>query len=135
MSRQERYGTRDLTFSGWHRTLPDYCTTIDIDFLEYCKICRAPLGLIEIARDVGQAYKPTTVMEQLAKKAGVQAYLILYKLEENGIGTCRMAQIYPNKTRLFTMTPEEVADTIRGIHSVCTQCCHDESKAGNAHGA
>lgn len=122
MSRHERYGTRDLTFSGWHRTLPDYCTAIDLDFLEYCQKCRHPLALIELARDVGQAHKPTTVMENLAKKAGIPAFLIMYSLGENGLGQCRVARIYPDKTALYVASLEWVAQTICRLHSPCPAC-------------
>jgi len=123
MSRWERYGTRDITFSGWHRTLPDYCTAIDIDFLEYCQKCRNPLALIEIAQDVGQSHKPTRIMEELAKKADIEAYLILYKKAESGIGDCRIARIWPNRTQMHNVTVDQVALTIRRIHQ---RCCAGE---------
>lgn len=79
MSRDERYGTRDLTFSRWHRyALSDRVTAIDLDLMEYCRRCRMPLCLIETARDVGQDAKPTIVMERLAQASNVVAVCILY---------------------------------------------------------
>ena len=120
MSRLERYGTRDLTFSNWHRSLSDDATCIDIDFCEYCSKCRKPLALIELARDVGQAYKPTTVLANLAKQAGIPAYLILYSLDpeaEHGIGACRVRTVAPKQTALITTSIAAVGRSIERIHS------------------
>jgi hypothetical protein len=79
MSRYERSGVRDLTFSRWHRyALGDHVTAIDVDLLEYCQRCRAPLCLIESARDVGQADKPTTVLAALSAVTGIPALCVLY---------------------------------------------------------
>ena len=119
MSRYERYGTRDLTFSQWHRSLPNHCTAIDVDFLEYCQRCRAPLALIELARDVGQAFKPTTVLERLAERAGIRGYVVLYKLDPaapHGIGDCRVGRIYPQKSALTSVTLDAVGAHIQRIH-------------------
>lgn len=120
MSRWERYGTRDLTFSNWHRTaLPDYCSVIDLDFLEYCHRCRKPLALIELARDVGQKHKPTRVMEELAKLAGIEAYLIIWQKVGDSVGDCRMARIWPNRTELHSVSADRVALVIKCIHQRC----------------
>lgn len=79
MSRDERYGTRDLTFSRWHRyALADRVTAIDLDMIEYCQRCRMPLCLIETARDIGQPGKSTIVMAELARAANVIAICVLY---------------------------------------------------------
>lgn len=81
MSRYERYGTRSLVYSKWHRFfLGDREPMIDLDGIEYCteRSCSRPLVLIETARDVGQASKPTTVLRRLAEQAGVLALCVLY---------------------------------------------------------
>ena len=120
MSRQERYGTRDLTFSQWHRTLSDDATCIDLDLLEYCRRCRQPLAFLELARDVGQAFKPTTVLERLAKKAEVPAFLIMYELlsqtNTTTIGDCRVRRVYPDPTGFKILTITEVGRWIESIH-------------------
>lgn len=119
MSRYERFGTRDLTFSSWHRSLPNSCTAIDIDFLEYCQRCRAPLALIELARDVGQDFKATTVMERLAECANVRAYLVLYELDEGekyGMGRCRVSRVWPDRTPLKRHSLDAVGRLIVRIH-------------------
>lgn len=111
MSRDERYGTRDLTFSRWHRyALPDRVTAIDLDMIEYCQRCRMSLCLIETARDVGQPGKPTLVMAELARAANVIAVCILYTPDgtectcqrqkkvpgcRHGIEKVRFRRVYP----------------------------------------
>ena len=95
MSRQERYGTRDLTYSKWHRTLADDLTYIDVDALEYCQRCREPLALIEIARDVGQSFKATPVLRKLAARAGVPAYCALYRIEDDTVVSFRVRKLVP----------------------------------------
>ena len=126
MSRQERSGARDLTFSRWHRTLPDFCTCIDLDFLEYCRKCRAPLALIEIASGHHGQIKPTTVLRALATQANIRAYLVLYDLDESaphGINpNVRVQRIMPNKSELRTMLLGTFGEHIAAIHCA-HQCC------------
>jgi hypothetical protein len=141
MSRHERYGTRDLTYSRWHRyALDDDITMIDIDALEYCRRCRMGLALIETARDVGQAVKPVTVLKRHAQAANVLALVILYTPSaepcacngngriagcRHGIDVMRVRQIYPKERRLWTsMQPAEFAGWLHTLHlnhrrSVC----------------
>lgn len=119
MTRYERFGERDLTFSQWHRTLPNRCTCIDIDFLEYCQRCRAPLALIEIARDVGQPHKSTVVMQKLAEAAGIVAYVVIYTKDSTsvgGIGACRIAEVAPNRSTLTPVSSATVGQLIEDIH-------------------
>ncbi len=134
--RQEKYGSRDLTFSQWHRTLSDACTAIDLDFIEYCNSCKAPLALIETARDVGQ-YKPTTILKGVAERTGVKAYLILWqkqvsldlldcpacggsgKIQRSQIGQSRVKRIHPNGVAIESYSPEQLAAFMEAIHANC----------------
>jgi hypothetical protein len=95
----ERYGTRDLSFSAFHREASlarfvgleraKLISTIDIDFapalaptlwIEYREHDRQVLCLVETSIDTGrQDHKPATVITALAKRARVPAYLILYQ--------------------------------------------------------
>lgn len=111
MSRDERYGNRDLTFSRWHRyALPARVTAIDLDMIEYCQRCRMPLCLTETARDVGQDSKNTLVMSRLAQTANVIAVCVLYTPDgtecrctsnqrasdcSHGIEKVRFRRVYP----------------------------------------
>jgi len=66
MAEREKYGVRSLEYSRWHRTdsvhrflgleRAHHLPMIDLDALEYCRLCSQPLLLIETARDVGQRY-------------------------------------------------------------------------------
>lgn len=121
MSREERTGERDLTISAWHRTLPDCCTAIDVDFLEYCQHCHAPLALIELARGHHNSMKPTTVLEHLAAAAGIRAYLILYDLNRNGdfglAPTMRVRMVHPQRSALTEVSVAAVGRLIERIHT------------------
>jgi hypothetical protein len=54
---------------------------IDIDSVEICsnKGCWQPLAIIENVYDVGKYNKYTTVVEFIAEKLGIPAYLVYYK--------------------------------------------------------
>jgi len=125
MSMDERYGTRDLTFSTWHRyALPARATAIDLDLIEYCQRCRMPLCLIESARDIGQDSKPTIVLQELAKIANVVAICVLYTPDgtrclcrhgriadgcTHGISSFRVRQVHPADEPFETWQPWELA--------------------------
>lgn len=120
MSRQERTGLRDLSFSRWHRSLPNRCSALDIDLVEYCGICSAPLALIETTAGVG--FKPTTVLRALAARAGLPAYLVQVHIDEAAqigspgrILSCRLEQVYPSRSVLANELAN-VADLITALH-------------------
>lgn len=120
MSRQERYGDRDLTFSAWHRTLSNDCTAIDVDFLEYCRYCRTPLALIEIARDVGQETKPTSVLAKLGERADVPVYCVLYTASDGRVVAARMRRVQPSPTKFRSMSEQDLRATITRFHDRCS---------------
>ena len=145
MSRHARYASkdgtpsRDYTYSKWHRlALPDSCTMIDLDGLEYCQRCRMPLLLVEVARDVGQPAKHTIVMERLAQAANVQAIVVLYTQSEcrctrshidqgcsHGIGSIRARRIYPEKDEHWcAMTSQALSGWIQWVHSSHLDVAH-----------
>ena len=132
MSRYERYETRDLTFSRWHRyALNDRVTAIDLDMVEYCRRCRMPLALIETARDVGQGRKTTAVMNEVARLLNVVAWCVLYTPTDkpcrcngrfridgcvHGISVMRVRQAYPNDDRFQPWRPAEFAAHLTLLH-------------------
>lgn len=131
MSRDERYGQRDLTFSRWHRyALPDRVTAIDLDMIEYCQRCRMPLCLIETARDVGQESKSTTVMRELAQAANVVAVCVLYTPSgecrclrnrkapgcHHGIEEIRFRRVYPIEEPFERQQAWELAAWLTLLH-------------------
>lgn len=88
----EHTGRRDLIYSGWHRRASTrrfigkeqarFLAMIDLDgaiFAEYEDGSKEPLVLIETARDVGQEWKSARVTANLARRAGLPAYVVLYE--------------------------------------------------------
>jgi len=67
-------------YSEWHRQ-HENCAMIDIDSVEIClnKGCWQPLAIIETVYDVGKYNKYTNIVEFIAEKLGIPAYLVYYK--------------------------------------------------------
>ena len=95
MAQEEVYGTRDRIYSAWHRRMStrrfvgiekaQTLAMIDLDaslYVEYDDKTKEPIAIMEIARDVGQISKTSTVTRNLARKAGLLAYTVLYKPSE-----------------------------------------------------
>lgn len=100
---EEKYGSRDLAYSAWHRrnSISRYPIVgmrnagllgmIDIDavyYVEYRDVDRMPIAIVETAIDVGQKYKPATVTTNIARywrngNNTLSAYCLLYKLADN----------------------------------------------------
>ena len=96
MSQEEIYNTRDRTYSAWHRRLStgryvgieraQLLAMIDLDasiYVEYDDGTKEPLALIETAKDVGQKYKTASVTLNLAKRASLPCFVLLYKISDN----------------------------------------------------
>lgn len=131
MSRYERLGTRDLTFSNWHRQLSDRVTMIDLDALEYCRRCRMPLALIETAYDKGQE-KATIVLERLAQTANVPAFCVLWTPSDDqcltpgqkcdvagcahGIAAFRFRRVFPDRTGWTQTEPKHFGAWLTRLH-------------------
>jgi hypothetical protein len=132
MSRYERYETRDLTFSRWHRyALTDRVTAIDLDMIEYCRRCRMPLALIETARDIGQPRKPAPVMREVARLLNVVAWTVLYTPTAepcrcngrfridgcvHGIEAMRIQQVHPTDVPFEDWQPGEFGARLTLLH-------------------
>lgn len=103
MAQEEIFGTRNQSYSQWHRaqSISRYIEPwkarllglIDLDHIIYVEYddsfaprtqkCRRPLALIEAAIDKGQNFKSAEVTAQLAEMAGIPAFVVLYSLSEN----------------------------------------------------
>ncbi len=79
MARYNYFNSGDH-YSEWHR-IHEGIAMIDIDSVEICsnKGCWQPLAIIENVYDVGKYNKYTTVVEFIAEKLGIPAYLVYYK--------------------------------------------------------
>jgi hypothetical protein len=143
----ERSDERDLTYSRWHRPeairrfLPyedaEALTCIDVDAVEACGDCSRPLALFELARDVGQAWKATTIVAELARLANVPAYLVLYRVAGDDIARFRTRQVAPRRSRELELAPAEYAAWLQSLRerhtcaaAVPTPACHHRPKPG-----
>lgn len=133
MTLQERSGERDLAYSRWHRpesigrflprTQARTLTAIDVDSIEVCQACSRPLMLLEVARDVGQTFKPTTILVELARRSDVPAALVFYLAGPDGdIARFRVRQLAPNRTRELVLYPREYAAWLQSLRErhTCT---------------
>lgn len=142
MAQEEKWGTRDRTYSEWHRRmstqrfvgieLAQTLAMIDLDaalFVEYDDSTKEPLCLIETARYRGHTHKVATVTQKLAKRTNpiVPAYVLLYETgnERNpaapdhfDIVSFYYRRIWPTPEANFKkVTPQEWAEglcTLRG---------------------
>lgn len=135
MSHEEKYGTRDRSYSAWHRRLStrrfigiesaQLLAMIDLDaslYVEYDDGTKEPLALIETARDVGQEYKTATVTKKLAERANMPCFVLLYKTSDKpnpadpawkDISEFRVKRLWPKPEQTWrTVTPDEWALTL-----------------------
>lgn len=94
MSRWERSGERDLSFSHWHRcTFGDDGSMIDLDGIGYCNRCKAPLYVIEATRWSGRP-KTSTVATRVAQLVNAPAWVVYYI--SSGPCECGEAGVLPS---------------------------------------
>lgn len=132
---QEKWGVRDLSYSAWHRagSIGRFLgfeeargmTLVDLDgvlFVEYRPFSHRPLMLVEAAIDVGQDWKPVRVLEALAVRANLPAYVLLYRRAAamnpsdprfQDIDRFRVRRVYPmSEPDWSEMTPQEWAERL-----------------------
>lgn len=135
---EEKYNTRDRSYSAWHRRLSTQrfvgieaaqtLAMIDLDaslYVEYDDGTKEPLALIETARDVGQNHKSATVTQKLAELCGLPAAVVLYTIsdEQNpadtrykDISAFRVKRLYPDPTATWhRYTPDEWARALQRL--------------------
>lgn len=128
----ERYPTRDRSYGIWHRLRsiarflsPQQAgslTMLDLDsvlFCEYDHTGKIPLCLVECARDIGQETKPAGVILNLARMAGVAAYVCLYSRSDDpnpsnenwpDISQFRIKRLWPHPEASWrVLSPQEWA--------------------------
>lgn len=135
MTQEERFGTRDQSYSAWHRRrsirrfVGIHCAQtlamIDLDacpYIEYDDDSKEPLALIEVAIDTGQGWKNHTVTKNLARmctERTLPAYVVLYKKsaqdnpadhEQKDIESFRVMRIWPDpECKWRELTPSQWA--------------------------
>jgi len=135
MSQEEVYNTRDRSYSAWHRRKSSgrfigiekaqLLAMIDLDaslYIEYDDGTKEPIALIETAQDVGQKYKPVTVTRNLAKRADLPCFVLLYTLSQKrnpadtrwmDIEKFRSKLMWPIQENTWTInTPKEWAEIL-----------------------
>jgi len=149
---EERFGTRERTYSAWHRRgsvrrfvgidRAQLLSMIDLDgalYVEFDHEDKEPLALIEVARDVGQRYKAATVVRRLAKRARLPAYLVLYRLSATpnpadpahpDIDAFRVRRLWPKPESDFrALSPDQWA---RGLIEIrAWAACQLDREAAN----
>lgn len=151
---EERYGTRDRSYSAWHRRnstrrfigleKAQSLAMIDLDcalYVEYDDATKEPLALIETAQDVGQRFKSATVTTRLAQLAGIPAYVLLYKLGDKlnpadmqwrDIVQFRIRRMWPKPEAAWRLvTPDQWAKALLRIRAWATGRL-DEQAANDA---
>ena len=100
---------KDVTFSEyslWHRSKHSGLAMADIDAVEMCIACNAPLILIETVKDVNQAYKKGHSMtKQLAIKASLPAFIAWYKFEGSKPISVKVKKIAPDYKGGYSAAP------------------------------
>lgn len=135
---EERYVDRRRDYSAWHRS-KSICryvneeqakalSMIDLDmpvYVEYTNEGKQPLALIELAQDVDQPFKTSTVTLNLAKRAGIPCYVVLYELSDKpnpadpkwkDIKAFRIKRLYPEPENEWRkLTPQEWSEGLLKI--------------------
>jgi len=136
----ERFGFRSAEYSSWHRTaslrrylgedLASTLSTVDLDnaiWIEHSDGAKEPLLLIETALDVEQEWKATSVIRQLARRANLPAYVVLYKPARhpnsgdarfNDIERFRVKRVWPDPDGdWITLSPQQWAERLLVIRA------------------
>lgn len=135
MTQEERYNRRERSYSAWHRRNStrryigienaQLLAMIDLDaslYVEYDDGDKEPLALIETARDVGQTFKSAAVTLNLARRADLPCFVVLYTLSDKrnpadnswyDIAQFRVMRLHPKReTTWRILTPQQWADTL-----------------------
>lgn len=132
---EELFGTRDRTYSAWHRRhsvrrfvgleRAQLLSMIDLDGALFCEFdaeTSEPLALVETALDRGQSRKTATVTRRLAARARLPAYAVLYAPagypnpadpSQHDIQSFRVKRLWPSPEREWrTLNPLEWAEAL-----------------------
>lgn len=135
MPQEEMSDRRNKSYSEWHRRhstrrfigieAAQLLAMIDLDaslWVEYDNGTKDPVALVETAVDVGQPYKTATVTLNLAKRARIPCYVVLYTLSDlpnpanptcQDIDSFRIKRLYPEPDREWRiLTPAEWAQAL-----------------------
>ena len=150
MSQEERYGTRDMSYSAWHRRHSTErfvgienarrLAMIDLDaslYVEYDDKTKEPIALMEIAADVGQDHKTATVTRKLCIRAKIPGFIVLYRTSDaknpaddnySDISGFRIKLLYPFIDKTWrSMSPGEWAKCLLSLRDWATKKIYSHS--------
>jgi len=145
---EEMYGTRDLSFSAWHRRDSikrfinykdaEKLSMIDLDsgcWIEYENNFQEPIAIMEVAKDVGKD-KCARIVQRLAEKADIYGLRLLYKLskEQNPIDKTvfdilqfKVKILYPKQdTDEKIFTPKQWAESLVKMRKYALSQIHNQ---------
>ena len=100
---------KDVKFSEyslWHRQQHSGVAMADLDKIEMCIACNAPLLLCETVKDVGQEYrKGHSMTRQLAIKANLPAFIVWYRTIGDMVMGIKVKKIAPDYKHGYTSKP------------------------------
>ena len=151
---EEKHGVRNRHYSAWHRRAStrrfvgiekaQLLAMIDLDaslYVEYDDGTKEPLALIETAQDVGQ-YKSAAVTKNLAVKASLPCYVVLYTLSDDpnpadsqweDIKQFRVKRLWPKPEYEWkTYSPLEWANCLVKLRKWSAEKLDQESKKEEA---
>jgi hypothetical protein len=124
MPLEELTGLRDLTFSRWHRSLPDDCSWIDIDCCHYCRYCNSLLALFELVRSPDEFSLEVRCRQKVASITGRVGYRLqipVFKIAYTGEPLEAAAVMQVGKPEVLVMQADELAAFINQLHD-CEFC-------------
>lgn len=145
---KEKMGFRDEAYSRWHRTESSQrflgrdasrLGMVDIDavfWIEYERSTNMPLALIETAIWWNSdQYKNAAVLTNLAKRASLPCFLVLYELSESDnpvypevkdIDRFHVKRLWKPPVKKTIFTPEEYAEFLLKLREITEEKLRDE---------
>jgi hypothetical protein len=137
MALKELTGSRDLTFSTWHRSLRHDCSWIDIDCCHYCYYCNSLLALFELVRSRDEFSLEEACRRKVAaitERVGSALDVPVFKVAYTGDPLKHAAVMQVGKPEITVMQPEKLAQFINDLHD-CEFCRqHGQGRFGS-HGS
>lgn len=125
MPLEEITGTRDLTFSKWHRSnVTADCSWIDIDCCHYCRYCSSLLALFELVRSPDDDSLTETCRRKvvaITERLGIRAGVPVFKIAYTGEPLRAAAVMQVGDPEIKFMESEELAQFINELHD-CEFC-------------
>ena len=120
------YAFSNGSYNDWHRQYKGLAG-IDIDFIEVCPLCYAPLAVKETCYDKQQVFKATTVTKRVAKALRVPGFLVFYKPMGNDM-RFRIKRITEPVSEIYDMTSDEWLAYLYDLHKEHRRCCKNATE-------